>query len=408
MQLKIKTQFELPTTSEIIFGKLPKIFLLIYVTYLFTFNYALDVSGTIKAIINLLAVIFFGALAIFRLKCIFMGVFEKSFLAFLAACVLSIFFAIDSSEAAYRCYALFFIFLLTMFLHAYLRKCDALEFFIFVLCFAGIFLAAYNFYFYGVGTYLSALGSKRLGVEIMNVNTIGRFCSLATIICFWYAYYKRKFYYLAPMILCAIVSLGVGSRKAVVFLIFGCCLLYLLKGDISQKLKNVVLIIISLAAFVLILQLPMFDRTQERFLSFLALFTGDEPIDHSTAIRLALIEGGWNDFLASPLMGVGVDNSHFLARRYIGDDYYMHNNFIELLVSVGLIGTIPFYFLRIYPIIKLLRPALNHDETAILFESLLIIFLILDFGQNSYLGTETYLYTLAAYVKISKLREARS
>ena len=152
----------------------------------------------------------------------------------------------------------------------------------------------------------------------------------------------------------------------------------------------------------------MFARTAERFSSFLALFTGDAPIDHSTALRMALVEGGWKDFLASPLMGIGLDNSHFLARRYIGDDFYMHNNFIELLVSVGLIGTIPFYFLRIYPIVKLLLPALNHDETAILLESLLITFLILDFGQNSYMGTETYLYTLAAYVKISKLQEVGS
>lgn len=404
----MKTRFKLPTADEFVFDELPKIFLLIYVSYFFTFNYAQNLSGTAKTIMNLLAVIFFGALAIFRLKCIFIGLFEKTFLFFLATCVVSIFFAIDPQETAYRCSALFFIFLLTMFLHAYLRKCDMLEFFIFVLCFGGIFLAAYNFYFYGFGTYLSALGSKRLGAEIMNVNTIGKFCSMATIICFWYAYYKRKFYYFAPMILCAMVSLGVGSRKSVIFLLFGCCFLYLLKGDISHKMKNLLLIAISLAVFVMILQTPMFARTAERFSSFLALFTGDAPIDHSTALRMALVEGGWKDFLASPLMGIGLDNSHFLARRYIGDDFYMHNNFIELLVSVGLIGTIPFYFLRIYPIVKLLLPALNHDETAILLESLLITFLILDFGQNSYMGTETYLYTLAAYVKISKLQEVGS
>ena len=408
MTLKIKSQFNLPTPNELIFGKLPKIFLLVYVTYFFTFNYALNFNGTAKTVINLLAIIFFGALAIFHLKCIFIGVFEKSFLFFLAICVISIFFAIEPLETAYRCSALFFIFLLTMFLHAYLIKCDLLEYFIFVLCFAGIFLAAYNVYFYGVGTYFSILGSKRIGAEIMNVNTIGKFCSLATMICFWYIYYKRKIYFFAPMILCAMVSLGVGSRKSVFFLIFGCCLLYLLKGNISHKIKNLVLMTISLAVFVMILQTPIFARTSERLTGFLSLFTGDAPIDHSTALRMALIEGGWNDFLASPLMGVGLDNSHFLARLYIGDDFYMHNNFIELLVTVGLMGTIPFYFLRIYPIIKLLRPALNHDETAILLESLLIIFLILDFGQNSYMGTETYLYTLAAYVKLSKLQEVKT
>lgn len=407
MTLTIKKRFTLPTAAEIVFDRLPVFFLLIYVTYLFTFNYALDSIEIVKTIMSLSVLIFFGVYVIFRIRRLVFDVFEKSFALFIGACVLSIFFAINPNEAAYRCVGLIFIFLTTIFIHTYLIKCNKLDEFIFILCFAGIFLAGYNLYFYGPSTYLTTLGSKRIGAEIMNVNTIGKFCSLAAIICFWYTYYKKKIYFIAPMLLCSMIALGVGSRKSVVFLIIGCCLLFILKGNARQKIKNVILMIMVLAAFVAILQTPIFGRTAERFTQFVFLFTGDAPIDHSTALRMEMIKGGFEDFLKSPLMGVGIDNTHYLARKYIGEDLYLHNTFVELLASVGLIGTLPFYFLRIYPIVKLVMPVLNHDQTAILIESLLIIYLVLDFGQVSYIGMETYLYTLAGYVKIAQLEGER-
>lgn len=399
MKIKLKSI----SADKIFFDLFPKTFLLAYLTYFCTFNYAIEFNPTLKTIANLSALTFFGIFAIFRLKTIYFGVFEKSFALFLSICVLSIFFAIDPNEAAYRCSALIFIFLTAMFLRTYIIKTDGLEFFIFVLCFGGIFLAAYNFYYYGPSVYLTTLGSKRIGAEIMNVNTIGKFCSMSTIICFWYVYYKKKFYYVAPMVMCFLVSLGVGSRKSVVFLILGCCLLYLFKGGARQKIKNLILMTISLAGFIALLQTPLFGRTAERFTTFLFLFTGDAPVDHSTALRMAMIQGSIQDIIKSPFMGVGIDNTHYLTRKYIGEDFYLHNNFVELLASVGILGALPFYFMRLYPMVKLIQPVLNHDAQAILLESLLIIYLILDFGQVSYNGTETYLYTLAAYVKIYNL-----
>ena len=392
------------TADRFFFDLFPKFFLFAYLIYFCTFNYSLELNPALKTAANLSALIFFGLFIIFRLKCIFFGVFEKSFAMFLAICVLSIFFAIAPDETAYRCSALFFIFFIVMFLHTYLAKIDGLELFIFALCAGGISLAAYNFYYYGPAVYLTTLGSKRIGAEIMNVNTIGNFTSMSTLICFWYVYYKKKIYYIVPMLMCALVSLGVGSRKSVVFLILGCCLLYILKGGARQKLMNLIFMLISLAGFIALLQTPLFGRTAERFTTFIFLFTGDAPVDHSTALRVAMVEGGLKDFLQSPFMGVGLDNTHYLTRKYIGEDFYLHNNFVELLASVGLLGTLPFYFLRFYPIVKLIQPALNHDAEAILLESLLIIHVVLDFGQVSYIGTETYFYTLAGYLKVAKLK----
>ena len=88
------------------------------------------------------------------------------------------------------------MFIILTLIHIYVVKENKLEWLIFALCFAGVALAIYNFYFYGVGTYLEKLASgKRVGGEIMNVNVIGKFCSFSATICFWYATYKNKIWY---------------------------------------------------------------------------------------------------------------------------------------------------------------------------------------------------------------------
>jgi len=408
MKFTIKTRYALPIGSKTLEEKIPDLILLAYMTFVYIWNYSIGFSGAIKYGIHFSVAAIFFLLAIFKLKCFLMTSFEKIFLLFIAFCAISIPFALNPSDALSRCETLTIYFIILTLIHIYVVKENKLEWLIFALCFAGIALAIYNFYFYGVGTYLEKLASgKRVGGEIMNVNVIGKFCSFSAIICFWYATYKNKIWYYAPMILCTFIALGVGSRKSLSALILGCCMLYLCKGSLRQKLKGVVMVILFLSAFVMILQLPIFERTAQRFEGFVAIFSDSDRVqdtDHSTYLRTLLIKHGLEDFKDSPLMGVGINNAHYLGIKYTGYDFYMHNNYVELLVSIGIIGAVIYYLLLFYPLIKLFRPALNHDGTAILLEVFLVLNLILDVGQVTYANIDNYFLILAAHVKARQLR----
>ena len=408
MKLTIKTRYAFPNLSATVYEKFPDLILLAYLTFVYIWNYSIGFSGAIKYGIHFSIAAIFFLLAIFKLKCVLVTTFEKFFLLFIAFCAISIPFALHPSEALDRCITLTIYFLILTSIHIYIAKKNKLEWLIFALGFAGIALAIYNFYFYGVGNYLSALASgKRVGGEIMNVNVIGKFCSFSAIICFWYAAYKNKIWYYAPMILCTFISLGVGSRKSLFALILGCCMLYLFKGNLRQKLKNVVMMILFLCAFAMILQLPIFERTAQRFEGFVAVFSSSDRVqetDHSTYLRTLLIKHGLEEFKDSPLMGVGINNAHYLGIKYTGYDFYMHNNYVELLVSIGIIGTMIYYLLLLYPLIKLFHPALNHDATAILLEVFLVLDLILDVGQVTYSNIDNYFLILAAHIKARQLR----
>lgn len=405
MKFTIKTCYTLPPLEKVLFEKFPDILLFAYVIFLYVWNYSIGLSSVLKYGTHFLVLVFFFLFAIFKLRCIIISPFEKLFLSFIIFCGLSALFAIDRESSLKMCATLFVYFMIMTSIHIYVAKKDKLDWFIFSLCFGGIALALYNFYFYGVGNYLLKLASGiRVGGEITNVNTIGRFCSFSAIICFWYALYKDKVQYYAPMILCTFIALGSGSRKSLVALLFGCCVLYLLKGSLRQKLTGIVRMLIFLIGFMMILQLPLFERISTRFERFASVFddSSSTAVDNSTYLRSMFIKYGLEYFLSSPFMGVGINNAHFIAFRATGYDYYLHNNYVELLASIGIIGTLIYYLLYLYPISKLLRPALNHDKAAALLEIFLILDMLLDFAEVSYLNIDNYLLILAAHLKVNQ------
>jgi len=105
----------------------------------------------------------------------------------------------------------------------------------------------------------------------------------------------------------------------------------------------------------------------------------------STGERRYFIELGWNYFMQNPLFGYGIDNFRLVARTY------SHNNYIELLFSVGLIGTTLFYSIYYYLLKKI--KAIKENYLKIIFFTYIFILLVADLAQVSY-GNKFTLYIL--------------
>ena len=63
-----------------------------------------------------------------------------------------------------------------------------------------------------------------------------------------------------------------------------------------------------------------------------------------TQDRLSLADAGWREFEESPLVGVGLDNFRYVARRYVSQttDQLPHNMWLQFLAQIGLVGTLGF------------------------------------------------------------------
>ena len=113
-------------------------------------------------------------------------------------------------------------------------------------------------------------------------------------------------------------------------------------------------------------------------------FTGTGG-DSSTIVRLMLVDIGWDLFHQSPLIGVGIHNPSVYTYSIFGiENYYLHNNYIELLAGTGIIGVVTYYSMYVYLVYNMLRYHDLHSNEYVMVFILLMSQLVMDMGLVSY------------------------
>jgi len=95
----------------------------------------------------------------------------------------------------------------------------------------------------------------------------------------------------------------------------------------------------------------------------------DEKRDRNTTFRIDAWKSAWHQFTVNPIFGDSIIND----KGY----FYSHNIFMDALMSVGIVGTIPFlvwFFLSFWYFIRL--PAHRKRELSVLFVAYLAAFLL--------------------------------
>nr|WP_298623245.1 O-antigen ligase family protein [uncultured Veillonella sp.] len=231
--------------------------------------------------------------------------------------------------------------------------------------------------------------SARIANDALNANTVGLLGANAIVMTLYYMLYDRPRWWN----IIALPTLGIlaatGSRKALVFVVVGTVLLFVFKSLRSTNVVNSIAKIIgSLLALTLVgiavLQLPMFSEVLDRMSSMVDAFSGTGG-DSSTIIRMALVDIGWDLFYQSPITGVGVNNpSVFTYFVYGKENYYLHNNYIELLAGTGVIGLLAYYSMYIYIAYNLIRYRNFHSNEYVMVLILFLSQIVMDMGMVSY------------------------
>ena len=151
----------------------------------------------------------------------------------------------------------------------------------------------------------------------------------------------------------------------------------------------------------------MFAEVSDRMSNMMEAFTGTGG-DSSTIIRLALVDIGWDLFYQSPITGVGINNpSVYTFFVYGKDNYYLHNNYIELLAGTGVIGLIAYYSMYLYVAYNLIRYRNIHSNEYIMVLILFLSQIVMDMGMVSYESKSTYFYMMLFYLEVQILRKGR-
>ena len=221
--------------------------------------------------------------------------------------------------------------------HEYLIKC---------LYIAGIALVGYSIHTYGLGKVIDMMtGSRnvRIGGKINQANLFGMMNATTCMVAFYYLFYRKRFklFHIAVFVLAFIFAMSSGSRKALLIVCIGVLFLTYKRYGIHKVYKVVAIVLVLSVLFIAIIQLSVFETINYRMEQLGKNLAGEGGGDGSSAIRMNMIKDGWSIFKERMLTGYGISN-YSVATRY---RTYAHNNFIEILVGLGLIGFVLYYLI---------------------------------------------------------------
>lgn len=332
-------------------------------------------------------------------------------LLFISACYLSTINAIEPSVALSRSFDIVKIFFMLIILYMCYQDKKSVDTLLKIGMWTGYIVCFYTVYFYGLDYFITVLSSSaRIANDALNANTVGLLGANAIVMTLYYMLYDRPRWWN----IIALPTLGIlaatGSRKALVFVVVGTVLLFIFRSLRSANVVNSIAKIIgSLLALtivgVAVLQLPMFSEVLDRMSSMVDAFSGTGG-DSSTIIRLALVDIGWDLFYQSPITGVGVNNpSVYTFFLYGKENYYLHNNYIELLAGTGVIGLLAYYSMYIYIAYNLIRYRDFHSNEYVMVLILFLSQIVMDMGMVSYESKSTYFYMMIFYLEVQLLQK---
>lgn len=287
-----------------------------------------------------------------------------------------------------------------------------LQYFIFWGCLFTLYVFVTQFKNFGSG---GRLGTRALGDQFGGATAFSYYSILIAILLIWYTFYtqNKKWFYLIMASAAMFLNMMTGGRKAVLLPVFF-VIIYGYMLNRKKALNMIKYVVLSLFLLYIIIQIslkvPLInDVFGYRIESMMSLFIETSNTDittiNSDKYRFTLIGSGLELFLDKPLLGYGIGSSRLLFDKAGLGYRHAHNNFIEMLLSGGIIMFISWYWIYVYLITNIWKlKRFSDKKISYFFISILLVNLVSDIGSTMYNVLHfNYFVTIASvYIKILK------
>lgn len=348
----------------------------------------------------------------YKQKCV-LGRFLVTIALFAVYAFISAIWATDSTDAITTAKTLFEI-LLMMFVvyNYYYRKENSASEVLLVIKLSSFIIVLYSILFYGMDNLIQmTMMEERLENSYANVNTIGMLAAIGCLIQLDEIIRDKKFKLSGLFCIPAVFMLALTqSRKALAILLIGIVMIFILRNidskDFRKKVVRVLGSIIVLGIFIyLLLSLPVFSGMIERMEGLVAIFSDVGEVDSSTRLRTEMITVGLEQFLKTPLFGIGMGNTHHLAEALLGKDSYLHNNFIELLAGGGIFGFVIYYSMYLYLFKEFWKYRKNKNNAYVICLVIMLILFVMDYAMVSYYNKSRYIFLMLYFLEVRELKK---
>lgn len=257
-------------------------------------------------------------------------------------------------------------------------------------------------------------GTDNIGMVMgLHRNAIGIRLSIGFLTCIYFIHLfknqtKKRNIKIIVLILMSLlfatIALLTGSRKALVSLVLGFISFELINSKGIKLIFKilVVVLICCLVGYIIFNNELLYSALGSRIEHMILTIQGANRLgqtDGSLLQRQYYIKQAQYLFSLNPLIGYG-GNNFITYMREIGYSHiaYSHNNFWELLSTLGILGFLLYYFMWIKLLFSYIKNYLTSKSIESLFFLIIItILLILDYGNVSYISDFNMLVLALAY-----------
>lgn len=209
----------------------------------------------------------------------------------------------------------------------------------------------------------------------------------------------EKRYYLYYLFLFFMVILS-SSRRGIITLVAVSVMVILISSGRKHFTRNLLIcLFVPVVVIAAIKSIPFLSDTIGQTMNdLIQYYFSDSTPDGSVAKRELYVAKGIEIFLTRPLTGYGGGAFIQLFSEDYGTSHYTHNNFVELLVSYGIIGFAAYYW--IYPVIlfKSIKGLFQKNVYKILSFTLIVAMLISHVGTVAFYSKTDHIYLTIAWL----------
>lgn len=320
----------------------------------------------------------------------------------------------DSSITIGTARSMLIVFFITAMLYSAYKKENGSWDFMNALKWGGYFLAIYQIQHYGINRLRTMLfNAERINNELGNANGLGMTIAFSCLFEFL-AIAKEKHFTISSIFLIPsiIFIAATQSRKAFLILLIGSAFIYSFYCIDRRHIFKSLIAIVAMASFVYFIsaflnESKLFSGVMKRMEGLVAGLTGEGKVDASTNVRKAMITVGWNQFMRTPILGIGINNARLVMIQTNTFEGYSHNNYIELLCGGGIFGALIYYSRYLVLIIYAIDNKYKSSEFLFPCIMMVLIVLIMDYGNVTYNVLSDQLNCVLMFLLINEGRRTK-
>lgn len=235
----------------------------------------------------------------------------------------------------------------------------------------------------GIG---SLLQGERLSILGLNSNRIAMVFAYTIIILFYQLLNtsetkkRRQLLLLIGWLLLAILL--TGSRKGLLVPALGVYVLICARKPRSILKYTAIVAVVGGILLLLILNVePLYKIIGHRVEAVLQYLRQEDYTEGSLATRDSFVLLGWEMSQYEPVWGYGLDCFRLLRGSF---GTYSHNNYIEILYSLGWVGVIAYYTPFLIALFRLLANIKKHKSLICIMLAMFIPYLVCDYMNVTY------------------------